>query len=173
MEVDLEPVTLLNLENYISVGVQSYKEHYLHLWENQNPSPFIDAYLTKAAVKIALKDATQLFYLIMVDGRPAGILNLTLDSDGVSSVPKNNLLLNKIYILNSYSGKGIGGKTLAFVHDLAKKRQKECVWLYTMKKGKALRFYEKHGYTIKNEGVVPFSTVLEDEREMWLMQRKP
>lgn len=173
MEVSIEPVTLTNIELYISVGIQSYKEHYLHLWKNQDPSPFINAHLSKESVVQAINDSKQLCYLIKADRNNAGILNLTLDSDKEACIPKKNLLLNKIYLLNIYSGKGIGSKTLGFVHSLAKKHQKEIIWLYAMKKGKPLSFYKKHNYTIVKEAFIELPNVLDEEKEMWLMQRKP
>ncbi|GMN09499.1 hypothetical protein MTsPCn9_00450 [Croceitalea sp. MTPC9] len=172
MEVNLEPVTLSNIEFYISVGIQSYKEHYLHLWKNQDPSPFINAHLTKESVVQTLNDSKQLFYLIKANEFNAGILNLTLDSDKEPCIPKKNLLLNKIYILQSYSGKGIGSKTLSFVHELAKRHEKDSVWLYAMKKGKPIRFYKKHKYRIVKESYIELPNVLETEKEMWLMERK-
>ncbi|WP_350290742.1 GNAT family N-acetyltransferase [uncultured Croceitalea sp.] len=173
MEIDIAPVTLANIEFYISVGIQSYKEHYLHLWKNQDPSPFINAHLSKESVVQGLNDSKQLFYLIKADGSNAGILNLTLDSDKEACIPKKNLLLNKIYLLNTYSGNGIGSKTLGFVHSLAKKHQKEIIWLYAMKKGKPLNFYKKHNYAIVKEAFIALPHVLDEEKEMWLMQREP
>ena len=173
MEVNIEPVTLVNIEFYISVGIKSYKEHYVHLWKDEDPSPFINAHLTKESVIQALNDSKQLFYLIKADGNNVGILNVTLDSDKEACIPKKNILLNKIYLLNSYSGKGVGSKTLGFVHDLAKKHKKEIIWLYAMKKGKPLEFYKKHGYSIIKEAFIELPNVLDEEKEMWLMQREP
>lgn len=172
MEVGLEPITFTNIELYISIGIQSYKEHYLHLWKNRDPSPFINAHLTKEVVLEALKDPNQLFYLIQTDGINTGILNLTLDSRKEKDLSKQNILLNKIYILKSYSGKGIGGKTLELIHTMAKKMQKDVVWLYAMKKGKPLHFYQKYHYTIVKESYIELPNVLETEKEMWLMQLK-
>ena len=173
MEVSFEPVTLANIELYTSVGIKSYKEHYVHLWKNQDPSPFINAHLTKKSVLQALNDSKQLFYLIKANGANAGILNITLDSDKELCMPTDNLLLNKVYLLNFYSSKGIGSKTLEFVHKLAKKHQKKIVWLYAMKKGKPLNFYKKHGYKIVKEAYIELPNVLDKEKEMWLMQREP
>lgn len=93
------PVTKYNIDNYITTGIKSYKEHYLHLWNNNDPSPFIEAFLTKESVVKSLEDSSQLFYLIKIKDNIAGILNLTLDSKKGSFLSKENLLLNKIYLL--------------------------------------------------------------------------
>ncbi len=172
MEVTIDAVTKENINDYIAVGIQSYKEHYLHLWQNNDPTPFIDAYLKKEPILKALKDPKQLFYLIKAGTSNVGILNLTFDLEQEKNIPKRNLLLNKIYLLKSYSGMGIGSKTLEFVYDLGKKYQKKVLWLYAMKKGKPLNFYKNHGFDVLKEAFIHLPHVLDEEKEMWLMVKK-
>lgn len=171
MNLNFIPVNEENLTRYLQVGIQSYEEHYLHLWENSDPTPFIDAFLTQQSVKDALKDSHQLFYIIQCNQKDVGILNLTINNEKGNFLSKNNLLLNKIYLLKSYSSLGIGTMTLAFVQNLAKNKQKDVVWLYTMKKGNPLSFYLKHGYKIIKEAFIELPKVLEKEKEMWLMAK--
>lgn len=171
MNIDFLPVTTKHVHRYVKVGIQSYKEHYLHLWENQDPSPFINAYLTPDKVDGFLKDHNQLFYIIVFDSKDVGILNITLDDEKGYFLSHRNLLLNKIYLLKAYSAMGIGGKTLLFTEELARKHQKEIVWLYTMKKGKPLSFYKKHEYKIIKESAIELEHVLDQEKEMWLMAK--
>lgn len=172
MEVTFEPVSNTNIDSYISVGITSYKEHYLHLWQNQDPSPFINAHLTKQSIIKGLNNPKQLFFLIKVNKENAGVLNITIDSEKEKSICKNNLLLNKIYLLNSFSGKGVGSKTIDFVNKLAREYKKNSILLYAMKKGKPLDFYKKHGYQIIKEAFIDLPRVLDKEKEMWLMKLK-
>lgn len=171
MSLNFISVNKGNLSRYLQVGIQSYKEHYLHLWENSDPTPFIEAFLTQQSVKDALKDSHQLFYIIQCNQEDVGILNLTINNEKGDFLSKNNLLLNKIYLLKSNSSLGIGTRTLDFVHNLAKNKQKDVVWLYTMKKGNPLSFYRKHGYKIIKEAFIELPKVLEVEKEMWLMAK--
>lgn len=157
----------------MAIGVRSYREHYLHLWQNNDPSPFIEAHLTEEAVDKALNDPLSHLYIISFEGMKVGILKITQNVHHEPAIPKNNLLLNKIYLLKRFSGKGIGSTTLAFVHDLAKEQDKEMVWLFAMKKGKAVDFYKSHGYTIIRETTLNLPSVLPSEKEMWIMARKP
>lgn len=172
MNLNFIPVTTENLTRYLNVGIQSYKEHYLHLWKNSDPTPFINAFLTKESVYNDLRDPLQLFYIITTNGKDLGILNVTLNAKKGFFLTPNNLLLNKIYLLKAHSASGIGTKTLEFVHNLAQTHQKELVWLYTMKKGKPVQFYKKHGYQIIQEAFIELPHVLEKEKEMWLMAKK-
>ena len=172
MVLDFLPVTSQNLQRYLNTGIQSYKEHYLHLWKNSDPNPFISTFLTKESVLKNLQDPNQLFYIISADDNDAGILNITLDDEKGCFLSKNNLLLNKIYLLRSYANGGIGSKSLEFTYQLAKKYQKDLVWLYAMKKGKPVQFYQKHGFQIIKEAFIELPYVLEKEKEMWLMAKK-
>lgn len=172
MKIDFLPVSEKNIQRYIKVGVQSYTEHYLHLWKNQDPSPFINAYLTQGKVVSNLKDPNQLYFIIVFDGLDVGILNITLDAKTGYFLSERNLLLNKIYLLKDYSNIGIGTKTLLFTEALARKYTKEITWLYAMKKGKPLSFYKKHGYEIIKEAIIELDNVLDHEKEMWLMAKK-
>jgi len=172
MEVIFNPVSNANIDSYISVGIQSYKEHYLHLWQDQDPSPFINKYLTKQSVIEGINNQKQLFYIVKVNKENAGILNITIDSEKEKSICKHNLLLNKIYLLNSFSGKGVGSKTIDFVNQLALEYKKDSILLYAMKKGKPLDFYKKHGYQIIKEAFIDLPRVLDKEKEMWLMKLK-
>lgn len=171
MNIQFSPVTENNLHHYLTTGIQSYKEHYLHLWKNSDISPFVNAFLTKESVTNSLKDPLQLFYIIKTDEKDVGILNVTLNAKKGIFLSPNNLLLNKIYLLKAYSNLGIGTKTLEFVYELAKKHQKNLVWLYAMKKGKPLQFYKKHGYQVIQEAFIELPNVLDKEKEMWLMAK--
>ena len=173
MNVSFVPVTDNKLEEYIAIGVRSYHEHYLHLWKNGDPSPFIQAHLTKQAVRNALKNPLELLYIISFEGTHVDILHITHNVQKVQIIPKKNLLLNKIYLLQASSRKGIGSATMKFVHDLAKKGNKNVVWLYAMKKGKTVDFYKRHGYTIIREAILDLPDVIPTEKEMWIMARKP
>lgn len=172
MNLNFIAVNEQNLAQYINVGIQSYKEHYLHLWENSDPAPFINAFLTKEFVNNALKDSCQLFYVITADQKDVGILNITLDAKKGFFLSPKNLLLNKIYLLKEHSASGIGSKALDFVHNIAQSLQKEVVWLYAMKRGKPMQFYKKHGYQIVQDAFIELPHVLEHEKEMWLMAKK-
>lgn len=172
MKIDFLPVSEENIQRYIEVGIQSYTEHYLHLWKNQDPSPFINAYLTKSKVVSNLKDSNQLFFIIAFNGLDVGILNITLDDKKGYFLSERNVLLNKIYLLKNYSNIGIGTKTLLFTEELARKRNKEIVWLYAMKKGKPLSFYKKHNYKIIEDSCIALEQVLDEEKEMWLMAKR-
>ena len=169
MEVTYDPLTLSNLPTYLKVGLQAYNDHYLHLWNQGDAAAFIEENLTEAPVLNALKDARQSLFIIRADGQAVGILKLTLDAGKRFALPKSNVLLNKIYLVKAFAGRGIGSDALAFVIQFAQKHKRTYLWLLCMQKGPALGFYQKHGFEILAESEVRLHGILEAEKAMWVM----
>ncbi|MEM9000226.1 MAG: hypothetical protein AAGB24_08165 [Bacteroidota bacterium] len=48
--VTFEALTLSSVDTYIDVGIRSYRQHYLHLWQNENLDSFLKNSLSKTAV---------------------------------------------------------------------------------------------------------------------------
>ncbi len=171
MEIQFIPVTQANAAAYINVGIQSYKEHYLHLWENRDPSPFIIKFLSWESLLNDLRNPSQRFYIIKNNGLTVGILNFTLDAVHTAVKAKETILLNKLYLIRSASNKGIGGAGIRFVEAFASRHDKKVVWLYAMQKGSPKRFYQKYDYEIITASEITLPKVLEQEKHMWLMAK--
>ena len=170
--VILEPATQANLKEYLTVGVKSYCEHYLHLWKDEDPTPYISFGLTKEVVERELQDANALNYLIKMNSKTVGILKL-VQNCGIDEISDDDALkAEKIYLLKQHSGKGIGKQVLLFVEDIARKRNKKYVWLDAMQKGNPVHFYQKNGYIIKRDSEIPFPGARPNEKDMWILTKK-
>ncbi|SDQ56870.1 GNAT family N-acetyltransferase [Flagellimonas zhangzhouensis] len=172
MDLNFIPVTLANLDTYLEVGVKSYREHYLHLWTNADPTPYISYGLTKSVVEKELKDPNASHYLINCKGETVGILKLVLHCGIDEITPEEALKAEKIYFLKEHSGKGLGKQTLQWIETKAKSLNKKLVWLDTMQKGNPIHFYQKNGYVIKRESEVILPGVLDTEKPMWILTKK-
>ncbi len=171
-KVFLERVRKESIDTYIQVGKQSYCEHYLHLWKNKNPSPYLNSSFTREVVQGELKNTNAINFLVKADHATAGIVKLLLNEPLDEFSAKDSLLAQKIYLLKAYSGKGIGTKVLQLIEEYAKSRNKKVVWLDTMKKGKPINFYLKHGYNIKKSGELKLPGAIPSERPMWILTKQ-
>lgn len=171
-ETVFDPVTPKTVSAYIEVGTQSYKEHYLHLWENQDPTPYLESSFTNGVVVKELNDPNCYHYLVRFQRANVGILKLTINQGWGDWPAKDALYLHRLYLLERATGKSIGEAVLNFTENLAHGFQKKIIWLEAMKKGKAKDFYQKHGYHIIGESYVELSGVLEDEKKMWVMGKR-
>jgi GNAT superfamily N-acetyltransferase len=166
------PVDLNNMGNYIALGKMSYEQHYLHLWEKQDPSSFFNTYLSEKAVKGLVEDPNSFPYIIYSNKNAVGILNVSLYDD-IKHGSQNNLslLLDKIYILKACTGQQVGSAALSFIEHMARTHQREHILLYAMKKGKPFHFYKRHGFRVVGETEITLPKVLATEKEMWVMEK--
>jgi GNAT superfamily N-acetyltransferase len=125
-----------------------------------------------AVLKKEEGDENTILYRILSNQKAIGVLKISLDAATGDFSREEALCVDKIYILNEYSGKGIGKKVLQFVTLRAEELSKKIVWLDTMQKGPALNFYLKNGFQIHGESKVTFPTVIEKESLMWVMVKK-
>lgn len=101
-----------------------------------------------------------------------GVLKITLHKAIVDYSADEALYVDKIYIKKEFTGQGLGQKTLQFVSLRAKELNKKIIWLDAMQKGPALGFYQKNGFQVLMETKVPFKTVIEEEKLMFVLLKK-
>ena len=170
--IKIEPIDRKTVETYIDIGTRSYKQHYLHLWENRDPSPYINESFTEEVLNDELHDRNIGLFIIYSDEAPVGILKIIIDQEVGDYSSKEALLLQKIYLLQEYSGKGIGSKALTYTENFARKQNKKVLWLDAMKKGPAVHFYLKKGFQVLKEVRHKSTKVLSEQSRMCIMTKK-
>ncbi|WP_420602452.1 GNAT family N-acetyltransferase [Flagellimonas sp.] len=172
MEIYLEPVSTSTIQAYISIGKKSYHEHYLHLWKNGDPSAYINKSFTPLVVEKELANPNIVNFLIKTENTVVGIVKLVIDCELDELSAKTSLLAEKIYLLKTYSGKGLGKKVLANIEKYAQKLGKKVIWLDTMQKGGPIHFYRKNGFQIKRESVLNLPGTIPSEKAMWVLMKE-
>jgi ribosomal protein S18 acetylase RimI-like enzyme len=167
-----EPITPAVYQSYIEVGTQAYNQHYMHLWPHENSAPYIESSFTKEVLEKEEQDENTILYRIISNKKAVGVLKITRNASLANFSKNEAMYVDKIYILNEYSGKGIGKKALQFAMLRAKEMKKKIVWLDSMQKGPALNFYLKNGFEIHSKNQVTLPTVIETESLMWVMVKK-
>ena len=165
--MEITPLTPEHFDNYIAVGRKAYDQHYAHMWENQDSSPYIESSFTRdVLLKESTDGATELF-IIRYEKKPAGILKIVNQSAIEPYTAEDAMLLERIYILKKYTGKGIGKNVIDFTERRARTLRKKLIWLETMQNSPALHFYLAYGFEIHTETKSPYPTVHEAERPMY------
>ncbi|MEM8848254.1 MAG: GNAT family N-acetyltransferase [Bacteroidota bacterium] len=170
--VYLQPVTADLIHIYIETGLTSYKQHYLHLWKNQDPNPYISKSFTSEVLKEELADDNVENFLVKADDKIIGVVKLIKDKALDEYEAHSTLLIQKIYLLQEYSGMGYGQELISLLETHAKKLGKRVIWLDTMQKGDALRFYLRNGFIIHRESLLELPHAIEDERPMWILAKR-
>lgn len=168
----LRSVTLSLIDQYVDLGIQSYKEHYLHLWKDNDPSQYLQSNFTKEILSTELGQSGLYHFIAYGDDHPIGIVKLNASRELQPYPPRDTLLLEKIYFLREYSGMGYGKKILQEIIDTAFQLKKRWLWLEAMQKGDALLFYLKKGFEIFGETQLKFSNSREEERPMFVLVKE-
>jgi len=172
MAILIVPLTQELVGLYCKVGTKSYRQHYLHLWEQNDPSPYIHSSFDPALLDRELKDSNNEHFMVYRDAEPAGIFKIIIHSKIAPYTEKEACLLEKLYILKELSGKGIGTQVLDYVEKRAKELNKKVLWLDTLKNGPALNFYLNRGFAILGECHLDLPHVIEQERDMWVLFKR-
>ncbi len=168
----LEPLNTGTFSTYCEIGEQAYREHYLHLWPEKDPSPYLKSSFTTAVLKNEVSDPATFHFIIRNKQEGIGIAKLVRNKGFKEFPDTNSILLEKIYILQSCTGKGCGTQVLEQLETYAKGLGMRYLWLATMKKGEALKFYQKLGYSIKGEQILPFENARPEEKGMYILVKE-
>ena len=170
--MELKRVTSKDIDSYIEVGKKSYRQHYLHLWKNGDPEPYISNSFTDQVVKNELKNPNFVHFLVLEGKNTAGIIKIVIDAGYGQYEAKDAMLLEKIYLLESFAGMGLGTGCLNQIVDYARSLGKTVLWLDTMKNGRPLPFYLNYGFNIIGEKELEFKGVLESQKPMYILSYK-
>lgn len=170
--VRLLPVSTELIELYCQIGKEAYTDHYAHLWPNGDTNPYVSRNLQPDVVKKELENVDNAHFLIHVDGVAVGILKLVLNAAVQEFDPRDAILLEKVYLKAAFTGKGIGSAVLTRVIEKARRMEKRVLWLDTMQKGPALKFYLDAGFEIAGEQNLPIPGVLDDEKAMFILLKR-
>ena len=88
----------------------------------------------------------QLFYVLKENGKPLGFIGIELFSS-----EKNDLKIQKIYVLPDAQGKGVGKKLIEKAIEIAQEKGIEQVILNVNRFNKAVSFYKKLDFKITSE----------------------
>jgi GNAT superfamily N-acetyltransferase len=152
------------------VATRAYSGHYLHLWHDGGRW-YLQTYFTAARFEEELHDADAWFFLVYYKKEAVGFLKLNIDKPAPNG-NQNALELERIYLTESASGKGIGTYLLNFTLDIAKQMAKEVVWLKVMDSSTGpIRFYKKMGFKICGTYLLSFPVMKEAVRGMYIMEK--
>ncbi|MDB2571587.1 GNAT family N-acetyltransferase [Polaribacter sp.] len=126
-----------------------YIENKKELFEFYN-----DAY-SVSKIRDELKEAKNLYWIVFSDELPIGFAKLSLKNTPPNSQELNSCKLEKIYILDDFTGYKIGTKLQKILLKTAKQLHFKNIWLAVYYKNtKGINFYQKHGF--KKTGDIDF-----------------
>ncbi|SOD81575.1 GNAT family N-acetyltransferase [Spirosoma fluviale] len=166
-----EALSVADASRLSEVAIRAYCDHYLHLWHDSG-AWYLARSFTPEALALELLDENARFYLIYLHEEPVGFLKLNLLKPSPCSPSLNGLELERIYLQQAATGKGIGAKIVQFVLEHARQMGRQVVWLKAMESSHdAIAFYERMGFVLCGTSKLSFEVMREEYRPMVTMQQ--
>jgi GNAT superfamily N-acetyltransferase len=169
--VELRKCTLEDIPTLREVALQSYQEHYLYLWtEDQYALWYMDMSFSEQSLLRQMNDPHATFYFVLTNSEIAGFLKTNANKTFGDTPEENSLELERLYLVKKFTNKGVGRKAVQLIIDKAKKDHLETVWLKSMESSKAVQFYENLGFQIITTEKLPFKGFKDEYRNIHLMR---
>ena len=163
------PCNPSDLHTLQDIAINSYGDHYLYLWYDGGMW-YIDRCFSDAALKKELEDANSAFFMVQADEQLVGFLKLNIDKELEGYSAQDALELERIYLLKSATGKGIGKALLDFTKQYSRQRNKKVIWLKAMDSSPSVAFYEQHGFVKCGTSSLDFEAMKEEYRGMYTLK---
>ena len=127
------------------------RDTFIETFSEANKAEDMERYLTEnfSEEQLAreLSNPDSFFYVAEVNGHVVGYLKLNTAHAQTEPQAANALEIERIYVLGSYHGGGVGQALSHHAMSVAEDRKASYVWLGVWEHNhRALRFYEKNGF---------------------------
>ncbi|OFO74759.1 MULTISPECIES: GNAT family N-acetyltransferase [Rothia] len=127
------------------------RDTFIETFSEANKAEDMDRYLTEnfSEEQLAreLSNPDSFFYVAEVNGHVVGYLKLNIAHAQTEPQAADALEIERIYVLSSYHGHGVGQALYHHAMSVAEDRKASYVWLGVWEHNhRALRFYEKNGF---------------------------
>ena len=127
------------------------RDTFIETFSEANKAEDMERYLTEnfSEEQLAreLSNPDSFFYVAEVNGHVVGYLKLNTAHAQTEPQAANALEIERIYVLGSYHGGGVGQALYQHAMSVAEDRKASYVWLGVWEHNhRALRFYEKNGF---------------------------
>lgn len=139
-EAGLTDLVLLN-----ELGYGIYRAHFSHMWISESEmTGFLDAEYSYSTLERSLQEPGTSWYLAEASV-PIGFAKITWES-AIPETSISGVLLNKLYLKSTETGKNYGKLMFEKFIVLAQSRGKKYLWLEVLEQNeRAYRFYERQG----------------------------
>lgn len=168
-QLTIKRITTNEAEILSEVAIRAYKDHYLHLW-NDDGRWYIQKSFSINQLQFEIEDANNGFYFAIIDQNPVGFIKIR-PINQLSDHEGDGFEIERIYLTKEATGKKIGNKLMIFAIEIAKNLQKDYVWLKAMDSSHdAIRFYQNLGFVQCGTSRLDFELLKDEIRGMVTMK---
>jgi ribosomal protein S18 acetylase RimI-like enzyme len=152
-----------------SLGRETYRQHFADIWSEAGLVTYLESHFSKTALTAQLKTPYLRYYIPYVNDVEVGIFKVKIGSQIPVAPFDRGLELEKVYLLQQFTGKGIGREIIHESEEIASREGQRFLWLDVLKSNtRAMKLYESVGFTTVGE--IVFSTDIQ-KIDMWIMRK--
>ncbi|MCB9195051.1 MAG: GNAT family N-acetyltransferase [Flavobacteriales bacterium] len=170
MNIIISKVEEIDLYSLQDISKTTFVEAFSWYNTEENMNSYLENQLSYKNLLSEWENPNSRFYLLQVDNNIVGYLKLNLGEAQQELRNENSLEIERIYVLKSEYGKGLGQALLDYAFQIAKNKKLDLVWLGVWDKNdRARRFYEKNGFIEFGE----HDFILGDDIQRDILLKKP
>lgn len=170
MDIRIEKIEISEVEKFSELATRAYFDHYRHLWYDEGEW-YANKCFNISQLSEELSDNQNVFFFVILNEKPVGFLKLRPENQLVEQ-EGNGFEVERIYLTNEATGRGVGRKLMEFAIETARQQNKDYVWLKAMDSSQnAIRFYESLGFEICGKSRLDFEQMKTEYLGMVAMKR--
>ncbi len=159
-----------HIKRIIRIGKETFFDTFIDTNTKENLEKYLQENFNTERVEKELRHPCSLFYLASIENQVTGYLKLNTGDAQTEPVGNNAMEIERIYVLNSWHGKGVGQDLMEYALQVAKTKGVGFVWLGVWENNhRAIRFYEKNGFQVFDT----HTFCIGEEAQTDLLMRRP
>lgn len=148
MQLRLQKCKPTDLDLLVKISRKTFEDAFEKANEPIDFKNYTDQAFSRDTLLRELNNTDTSFYFVFKDIHLSGYFRLNENQAQTDLKSKETIELERLYVLENFQGQQIGKWMLDEVKQIAFEKQKEFLWLGVWEEnGKAIKFYEKHGFS--------------------------
>jgi len=169
MEINIRRVTIDDVSALSVIARKTFYDTFTGTCTEADMRDFLDKFYSEERLGKELTNDNNFCFFAEAEGIPVAYLQFMEDYSGFPEIKKWRALeLKRIYVLDTFQGKGVAQQLMDFILNFAVENKYEMVWLGVWEHNtKAQKFYAKYGF--ENSGFThDFPIGNTPQTDLWL-----
>ncbi len=169
MGVSITRIGAHELPQLRAISIKTFTDSFGSLNTAENMNSYINSAFAEKKLQDEIDDTFSEFYFCRENDQVIAYMKVNFGSAQTDFRNDSSLEIERIYVDKAYQGKKIGALLMDFVHQIARERKKDSIWLGVWEHNAgAIRFYERNGFQV----IGKHDFMLGNDRQTDLIMRK-
>ena len=168
--IQIKKATTYDLSTVQHIGRETFIETFADSNTEEDMSKYLENSFSDSKLTDELSNPDSLFYIAWEGDKPVGYLKLNTGIAQTELQDQKALEIERIYVKSSHLGKKVGQLLYEKALEVALQKHNSYLWLGVWEKNpRAIRFYEKNGFTAFDKHIFKMG---DDEQVDIMMKRE-